>query len=111
MVQNRDHIFLEPRQVITGIKFRSVIQDLVNPFISIITVPYDSIEGTISVSEQFQSLSQACCACFVISDAKYFLFKRRFEKISDRIQISSIMGWSDSGQKDWRLGIKREIKK
>ncbi len=38
-------------------------------------------------------------------------FKRRFEKISDRIQISSIMGWSDSGQKDWRLGIKREIKK
>ena len=21
------------------------------------------------------------------------------------------MGWSDSGQKDWRLGIKREIKK
>lgn len=38
-------------------------------------------------------------------------FKNRFKKISDRIQISPIMGWSDSGQKDWRLGIKREIKK
>jgi radical SAM protein with 4Fe4S-binding SPASM domain len=38
-------------------------------------------------------------------------FINKFKKISDRVQIDPIMGWSDSKQKNFRLGIKREIKK